>query len=212
MCNPQYTTNPNCVLDDFVRWYGSPGSPFDDYKMEEKKSTETCGQNAHKESAAKKLDKASEAMRVLTSIRDFWGQCWEEATPVPAAEQQPLFDHVSTVEMIIDYLEQLHPANLMNQVMAVNLSSAYFALASSAKATTKVGIVQLSLKRLRQKTEKALKVLSHDSLGNLSQTSGKTKTGKSVNTAGTSTMTSIFASEKAITAAISLNDRAMRLT
>ena len=192
--------NPNCVLDDFVRWYGSPGSPFDDYKMEEKKSTETCGQNAHKESAAKKLDKASEAMRVLTSIRDFWGQCWEEATPVPAAEQQPLFDHVSTVEMIIDYLEQLHPANLMNQVMAVNLSSAYFALASSAKATTKVGIVQLSLKRLRQKTEKALKVLSHDSLGNLSQMSGKTKTGKSVNTAGASTMTSIFASEKAITA------------
>ena len=117
--------------------------------------------NAYKESAAKKLDRASEAMRVLMSTRDFWGQCWEESTPVPASEQQPLFDHVSTVEMIIDYLEQLHPANLMNQVMAVNLSSAYFALASSAKATTKVGIVQLSLKRLRQKIEKALKIFIH---------------------------------------------------
>ena len=192
--------NPKCALDDFTKWYGNPGSPFDDYNVEEKKSGETHVNSAHKESAAKKLDKASEAMRVLMSTRDFWGQCWEEATPISAAEQQPLFDHVSTVEMIIDYLEQLHPANLMNQVMAVNLSSAYFALASSAKATTKVGIVQLSLKRLRQKTEKALRMLSHDSLGNLSQISDNIRSG-SGSTVGKSTVTSsIFASEKAITA------------
>ncbi len=192
--------NPKCTLDDFTKWYGNPGSPFDDYGTEEKKSGETYGISAYKESAAKKLDKASEAMRVLMSTRDFWGQCWEESTPVPATEQQPLFDHVSTVEMVIDYLEQLHPANLMNQVMAVNLSSAYFALASSAKATTKVGIVQLSLKRLRQKTEKALKVLSHDSLGNLSQIDDKMRSGHG-STVGTSAVTSsVFASEKAIAA------------
>ncbi len=190
--------NPKCTLDDFTKWYGNPGSPFDDYNEEEKKNGESYVNNAYKESAAKKLDRASEAMRVLMSTRDFWGQCWEESTPVPASEQQPLFDHVSTVEMIIDYLEQLHPANLMNQVMAVNLSSAYFALASSAKATTKVGIVQLSLKRLRQKIEKALKVLSHDSLGNLSQMNDNMRSGRTV---GTSTVTSsVFASEKAITA------------
>ena len=192
--------NPKCTIDDFTKWYGNPGSPFDDYNTENPVSDEMCMHSAFKESSAKKLDKASEAMRVLGSIRDFWGKCWEESSPIPAAEQQPLFDHVSTVEMVIDYLEQLHPANLMNQVMAVNLSSAYFALASSAKATTKVGIVQLSLKRLRQKTEKALKVLSHDSQGNLSQISDSMRSG-SGSTMGASIVTSsIFASEKAITA------------
>jgi len=191
--------NPKCTIDDFTKWYGNPGSPFDDYNTEDEASCKMSVQSAYKESAAKKLDKASEAMRVLVSTRDFWGKCWEDSSPIPASEQQPLFDHVSTVEMVIDYLEQLHPANLMNQVMAVNLSSAYFALASSAKATTKVGIVQLSLKALRQKTEKALKVLSHDSLGNLSQISDNMRGGG--NSVGTSTVTSsIFASEKAITA------------
>ncbi|KAL3916549.1 MAG: hypothetical protein SGARI_007936 [Bacillariaceae sp.] len=53
--------------------------------------------------------------------------------------------------------------------MGVNLSSAYFALASSAKGTMKIGIVQLSMKRLRQKTERALDLLSRDATGMLSQ-------------------------------------------
>jgi len=191
--------NPNCTIDDFTRWYGNPGSPFDDYNTDDLISDEISVKSAFQESAAKKLDKASEAMRVLVSTREFWSQCWEQSSPVPAAEQQPLFDHFSTVEMVIDYLEQLHPANLMNQVMAVNLSSAYFALASSAKATMKIGIVQLSLKRLRQKTEKALKLLSHDSLGNLSQIKDSLN-GSSGSTVGTTSgmTSSIFASDQAI--------------
>jgi len=192
--------NPKCTIDDFTKWYGNPGSPFNDYNTEDPGGDEVSVHSAYRESAAKKLDKASEAMRVLVSTRDFWGQCWEESSPVPAAEQQPLFDHVSTVEMVIDHLEQLHPANLMNQVMAVNLSSAYFALASSANATTKVGIVQLSLNRLRQKTEKALKILSHDSLGNLSQMNDKIRGGKGSTVETSAVKSSLFASEKAITA------------
>eukprot|EP00536_Pseudo-nitzschia_multiseries_P012324 jgi/Psemu1/208354/e_gw1.466.49.1 len=193
--------NPKCTIEDFTRWYGNPGSPFDDYNTDDLISDEISVQSAFQESAAKKLDKASEAMRVLVSTRDFWSQCWEQSLPVPAAEQHPLFDHVSTVEMVIDYLEQLHPANLMNQVMAVNLSSAYFALASSAKATMKIGIVQLSLKRLRQKTEKALKLLSHDSLGNLSQINDSIK-GSTGSTVGTTSglTSSVFASDQAICA------------
>lgn len=160
--------NPMCIIDDFTRWYGNPGSPLDDYN-DDPASDEMSVQEAYQESAAKKLDRASEAMRVLVSTRDFWGKTWEEATPIPAAEQDPLFDYSTTVEMVLDHLEQLHPANLMNQVMAVNLSSAYFTLASSARGAMKIGIVQLSLKRLRQKTERALKLLSRDSTGMLSQ-------------------------------------------
>ena len=188
--------NPKCTIDDFSRWYGNPGSPFDGYNTDDLISDEISIESAYQESAAKKLDKASEAMRVLVSTRDFWGKCWEDAKEVPAAEQRPLFDYAGTVEMVIDYLEQLHPANLLNQIMAVNLSSAYMALASSAQATMKVGIVQLSLKSFRRKTEKALKLLSHDSLGNLSQISDNLRSGSA--SIGTNVTNSQFASEETI--------------
>ena len=184
--------NPKCTIDDFTRWYGNPGSPLDDYN-DDPIGDDFSVQSAYQESAAHKLDKASEAMRVLVATRDFWGKTWEEAKPIPAAEQQPLFDYNSTVEMVLDYLEQLHPANLMNQVMGVNLSSAYFALASSAKGTMKIGIVQLSMKRLRQKIEKALDLLSRDATGALSQLAENGST-------AASTTSSLFASEEAICA------------
>mmetsp|Transcript_18427 Transcript_18427/g.29703 ORF Transcript_18427/g.29703 Transcript_18427/m.29703 type:complete len:1511 (+) Transcript_18427:284-4816(+) len=184
--------NPKCTIDDFVRWYGNPGSPLDDYN-DDPISDEASMQNAYQESAAKKLDKASEAMRVLVSTRDFWGKTWEEAMPIPAAEQEPLFDFSTTVEMVLDYLEQLHPANLMNQIMGVNLSSAYFALASTAKGTMKIGIVQLSMKRLRQKIERALELLSRDATGTLSQIAEGGST-------AASTTSSHFATEETICA------------
>eukprot|EP00751_Fragilariopsis_kerguelensis_P013129 CAMPEP_0170766810 /NCGR_PEP_ID=MMETSP0733-20121128/5361_1 /TAXON_ID=186038 /ORGANISM="Fragilariopsis kerguelensis, Strain L26-C5" /LENGTH=1589 /DNA_ID=CAMNT_0011107801 /DNA_START=132 /DNA_END=4901 /DNA_ORIENTATION=+ len=189
--------NPKCTIDDFTKWYGNPGNPFNDYNTDDPISDELSVHSAYQESAAKKLDKASEAMRVLVSTRDFWGKSWEEAKEIPAAEQQPLFDYTSTVEMVIDYLEQLHPANLLNQVMAVNLSSAYLALASSAQATMKIGIVQLSLKRLRKKTARALKLLSRDSLGDLSQISDSLRSGTG-STIAISVTSSQFASEAAI--------------
>jgi Rab3 GTPase-activating protein catalytic subunit len=184
--------NPKCTIDDFTRWYGNPGSPLDDYN-DGIIGEEFSVQSAYQESAAHKLDKASEAMRVLVSTRDFWGKTWEEAKPIPAAEQPPLFDYSTTVEMVLDYLEQLHPANLMNQVMAVNLSSAYFTLASSAKGTMKIGIVQLSMKRLRQKIEKALNLLSRDATGGLSQLADN-------GSSAASTTSSLFASVEAICA------------
>ncbi|OEU19670.1 hypothetical protein FRACYDRAFT_268064 [Fragilariopsis cylindrus CCMP1102] len=84
--------------------------------------------------------------------------------------------------------------------MAVNLSSAYSALASSARATMKVGIVQLSLKRLRKKTEKALKLLSQDSLGNLSQISESFRISGAGSTMSGAVASSQFASEAAISA------------
>jgi hypothetical protein len=188
--------NPKCTLDDFTKWYGNPGNPLDEYN-EECVSECMSIQEAYKQSAARKLDKASEAMRVLVSTREFWATAWDEATPVPAAEQDPLFDYYSTVEVVLDYLEQLHPANLMNQVMAVNLSSAYFALASSAKGTMKIGIVQLSMKRLRQKIERAVNLLARDSTGSMGQTGVGVGSGSTTNA---STTTSQFASEEAITA------------
>jgi hypothetical protein len=156
--------NPGANLDDFTKWYGNPENPLDDYSpVIEKKSIRLKDWLA--ESAAKKLDKASEAMKIMTSTRDFWTATWETATPVPAAEQEPLFDYASTVEMTIDYLEQMHPASLLNQIMAVNLSSAYFILIASSTESCKIDVVASAFSKLREKIEVALDILSKDAMG-----------------------------------------------
>jgi hypothetical protein len=156
--------NPGSTIDDFTRWYGNPGNPLKDY-LDQDDGYVPNMQDLLKQSAATKLDKASEAMRILTSTRDFWSKNWESATPVPASEQEPLFDYAMTVEMVIDYLGQMHPASLVNQVMAVNLASAYFTLISATEESCKVGLVHAALEKLRLKTDQALKLLSRDGLG-----------------------------------------------
>jgi hypothetical protein len=155
--------NPKANFQDFVKWYGNPGNPLDDYNDAPVEGLSP--EQASSESAAMKLDRASEAMKVLTSTRDFWAACWEEAKPAPASEQLPLFDITSTVEVALDYLEQMHPANLLNQVMAVNLSASYFTLAASAENALKIGIVENSLSKLRTKIDNALSLLSRDAAG-----------------------------------------------
>lgn len=163
------SANPNATIDDFTKWYGNPGSPLDEYDDDVPLPEDASLSGAYYASAAKKLDRASEAMKVLMATRDFWATTWEQAPAVPAAEQEPLFDFESTVEMAIDYLEQMHPANLVNQVMAVNLSSAYFVLVSSADEALKVGLVKTTIQKLRQKVDRALQLLSDDATGALFQ-------------------------------------------
>jgi hypothetical protein len=151
--------NPDISFEDFTKWYGNPGNPLDDYHDEEEEFTI---ETAFSESAAKKLDKASEAMKVLMSTRDFWSSTWDEATAVPASEQKPLFDVGMSVEIALDYLEQMHPTNLLNQIMAVNLSAAYFTLVASADDALDIELVQTCVHKLRSKIDKALQKLSRD--------------------------------------------------
>lgn len=109
-----------------------------------------------------KLDKASEAIRVLDETRTFWTRTWDEADACPAMEQNPLFDAANTVEMTLDFLETIHPAILLCQVMAVNLAMAYFTLVVSAEDAVMVGVVRTSLVRLRESVVNALGLLSQD--------------------------------------------------
>ena len=41
--------------------------------------------------------------------KEFWKKTWESADAKTAAENDPLFDPVSTAEMALHYLEALHP-------------------------------------------------------------------------------------------------------
>ena len=64
--------------------------------------------------------------------------------------------------MTLDFLETLHPAHLICQVMAVNLAMAYFTLVVSSKDAVMVGCVRTSLVRLRERIVDALALLSND--------------------------------------------------
>jgi hypothetical protein len=108
------------------------------------------------------LDKAAEAIRVLNDTRDLWTATWDKAAPVPASEQHPLFDPESTLEMALDYLETIHPATLLGQVLAVNLSAAYASLSMSAGEAAKIGPIRRALEILGERVESALQVLSSD--------------------------------------------------
>jgi Rab3 GTPase-activating protein catalytic subunit len=161
--------NPGSGFQDFVSWYGNPLNPLDEY--EELKSTEEMHLGvATARPVATKMDRAAEAIRVLNETRDLWSVTWDEAKPIPASHQIPLFDATNTVEITLDYLETLHPGSLLCQVMAVNLAMAYFALVTSAKDIRKVDTIGCVLESLRDKVESALRLLSLDAtagIGNI---------------------------------------------
>ena len=201
--------NPNSNFEDFTKWYGNPGSPLEDYNNDDlmmdpndggKKNNEhSVARDVNGLSAAMKLDKASEAMKILIATRDFWAETWEEAIedPAPASEQPPLFNVTSTVEMTLDYLERMHPACLVNQVLAVNLSAAYFTLISSASQTLHVGAVETSLEKLRSRVDRALHLLARDAThGSKSVSTGD----DGDNNATDSASAQAFASEETLSA------------
>ena len=140
--------------------YGNPGNPLENFDHSdlqrrplEKTSLDSIGME---------LDKESEAIKVLDDTRKFWEKTWKTAMPVAAAEQEALFDAGSTAEMTLDFLETIHPANLLCQVMAVNLAMAYFVLVVSAEDSVMVGMVRTSLVRFRENVCNALALLAQD--------------------------------------------------
>ena len=163
--------NPGSIFQDFINWYGNPGNPLDDYSdMRNKENTgSTVGdlllRRAATESVALKLDKATEAIQMLNETREFWSRTWEEARAIAASDQKLLFDVTSTVEMALDFMENMHPAILLNQVLAVNMAVSYFTIIEAAEeaGVDKVGgLVTRAFQRLRERTEHALEILSGD--------------------------------------------------
>lgn len=154
--------NPGASFLDFVAWYGNPTDPLAEFQMLDLSDTQSTA--SADDSQAVKIDKAAEAIKALEQTRDFWTHTWEAAKRIPAAEQDPLFDAESTIEMALDYLENIHPATLLGQVMAVNLSNAYYILSTSAGDTTNILPVSVALTRLREKVDSALKLLAANTM------------------------------------------------
>jgi Rab3 GTPase-activating protein catalytic subunit len=149
--------NPGASFRDFIGWYGNPTDPLAEFQPPEHDIH--AGSTAD-DTTVVKLDRAAEAIKTLEQTRDFWTNTWEEAKPIAAAEQEPLFDPESTVEVALDYLENLHPAILACQVMAVNLAMTHFSISASAGDAIQVSIVKIALSRLQDRIQVAVANLS----------------------------------------------------
>ena len=157
--------NPGANFEDFTNWYGNPANPLEEFDRAAAADGWFFLRADDDDESYKTSDSPSKlerALQIVNYTRDFWLDTWDEADPVPAIEQPALFDLINTVEMVLDYLETIHPASLLNQIMAVNLSMAYFSLVSTAGECLKLSPVQDSFRSLRDHIERALDVLARD--------------------------------------------------
>jgi len=158
------SANHGAIFEDFVQWYGNPENPLQEEVNGEtaRKAIEYRSQLPPDEARTLALEEASEAIAILMSLRAFWEDSWEEAEEVAALNQEPLFDPYTTVEMVLHSFETIHPALLMNQVLAVKLTNAKFVLESDAKPAMKVQSIAQGMKRMSTSINQALEMLTSD--------------------------------------------------
>jgi Rab3 GTPase-activating protein catalytic subunit len=158
--------NPGCLFHDFISWYGNPENPLTQFNQT---SVFDCMHPKDCTGFEKgPEDEAFEALFILNATREFWTACWEEAKPISALDQKPLFDAFSTVEMLLLWFESMHPAILINQVVAVNIAMANFILQTS-NSCSNIRPIREALERLEEKSRDALERLSKDIVKNFSE-------------------------------------------
>ena len=145
--------NPGATLNDFTTWYGRPGD-----------SLSCLGKFLTIQNTDKMDNRTQDKnwIQALDVSQNFWKSIWANADAVAAFEQEPLFDAESTVEVSLDFLENVHPAALMGQVVAVNLSMSYFILSTSKGDTAQIPLVRSQIDRLYTVIDEALQQLSSD--------------------------------------------------
>ena len=87
--------NPECVLEDFVRWY----SPRDWIEVEEKRVDPVTSE----ETTVKKAG-LSNRMKLPDNI---WVEAWNNAAAVPVRRQKRLFDDTKEAENVIILLTRI---------------------------------------------------------------------------------------------------------
>ncbi|XP_031406043.1 uncharacterized protein LOC116214742 isoform X1 [Punica granatum] len=93
--------NPGCILEDFVRWHSPP-----DWTEAEECETVSFDSLSTKGQLSRRMQKEG----------NLWRELWEAAKPVPAVKQSPLFDEDLAVEGILNFLEDIPPLELFEQL------------------------------------------------------------------------------------------------
>ncbi|KAJ1972343.1 hypothetical protein H4R35_004727, partial [Dimargaris xerosporica] len=139
--------NPGCVLGDFVRWHsprdwvsdelldGTSAMGNEPRSVETRLSAATDGRNDPPSAtlssiaSGKGLD-CSDAQTLRDGVNppgqlslrmaeqdNMWQQLWKVAKPVPASQQQPLFDYHRAAGKALDYLARLSADELFQQLL-----------------------------------------------------------------------------------------------
>ncbi|KAK6946931.1 Rab3GAP catalytic subunit, conserved domain [Dillenia turbinata] len=117
--------NPGCILEDFVRWHSPP-----DWT-----ETELRGEGDDFFSGeGDPLGSRGQLSRRMQKEGNLWQELWETAKPVPAVKQANLFDEDLAVEGILNFLEDVSPYELFEQLF-VSLVSLGFVLAEDHLST-----------------------------------------------------------------------------
>jgi hypothetical protein len=104
--------NPNCLLEDFVRWHSPRDWIADDEALKEK------------------CTKGNLSTR-MSQPGNIWLSIWQEADPLPASKQKSLFDYTTNAEKALHYLESITVEQLLTQLLPVLLETIFHNLANT---------------------------------------------------------------------------------
>jgi Rab3 GTPase-activating protein catalytic subunit len=82
-------------------------------------------------------------------------------------KSRTFFDAFSTVEVLLLWFESIHPAILINQILAVNIDMTVLILQLSS-LSNKLSPIKDTLLHLEEKTSDALQLLSEDAIKSIS--------------------------------------------
>ncbi|CAN6457469.1 unnamed protein product [Victoria cruziana] len=114
--------NPGCILEDFVRWHSPP-----DWI-----ECESCGSTGNTSDGEGKCKQGQLSVR-MKKEGNLWRELWENAKPVPAVNQAPLYDEDLAVDGIFNLLEEIAPPDIFQQLFVAALSAG-FAIAETTIA------------------------------------------------------------------------------
>ncbi|KAG9439225.1 hypothetical protein H6P81_019390 [Aristolochia fimbriata] len=116
--------NPGCILEDFIRWHSPPDWAESESSGELEGSSDSGDSSSRKGRLSSRMQKEG----------NLWRELWETAKPLPAVKQTPLFDEDLAVEGILNFLEEIAPAELFEQLF-ISLLSSGIVIAESALPT-----------------------------------------------------------------------------
>ncbi|GAV72901.1 Rab3-GTPase_cat domain-containing protein [Cephalotus follicularis] len=116
--------NPGCILEDFVRWHSPPDWTESEPHNEANKSLDGGDSLSIRGQLSTRMQKEG----------NLWRELWETAKPLPAVRQTPLFDEDLVVEGILNFLEDIAPSELFEQLF-VSILGLGFVVAEATLST-----------------------------------------------------------------------------
>ena len=104
--------NPGCDLEDFIHWYGQPRSALTDDQQAQELLSSLSSSTVDAPNPEPCPSPPAASSLAVERTREFGSKAWKETPSMGAEDQEPLFQASDTVEIALNDLKTLHPANL----------------------------------------------------------------------------------------------------